>query len=44
MRLAYQRPEAEFGEFIPGLSLLEDSGNMSGTIDDLDLVNDTWDY
>jgi len=44
MRIAYHKPDAEFGEFIPGLSILDASGDVSGTISDLDLVNDTWDF
>ena len=44
MKISYHKPDTELGEYVPGLSLLENSGSLSGDISDLDLVNDTWDY
>ncbi len=44
MKSNYQTPKAELGEFSPGLSLLEDSGSLSGNIDDFELIDGSWDY
>lgn len=40
MKRAYITPQAESGQFVPELSLL----NVSADITDLTYVDDSWDY